>query len=202
MKSRHAWLCVLLLLLLALPAQADNSVLLGRIAALEESRQPFGDELRSYLGHPDDGVRRRAARAAGRLQDPAAVRWLAELLTDPSGDVRLEAIFALGQIPGRDSERVLLKAAQREPGPELILAALKVGGQATLDRLDNWLEDPDPAIRGEAALSAGRYVMRRLRWEPELPELPPRLTVRLRELADDPEPEVREAALYALYRLK
>lgn len=175
-----------------------------RIAALEASRQPYGSELQAYLKHPDPEVRSRALRAAGRLQDPAAVADVAALLSDDYAEVQLEAAFALGQLPGRASEKAILTALKGDLDlplrRRLIEAAVKAGHEQTLTRLDDWLEAEESEVLAEAALAAGRYVMRRQRWEPELPALPEPIVSRLRELLAHPDLEVQTAALYSLYR--
>lgn len=197
---------ILLLVLLCCLAVRAEPLIQDRIAALEASRQPYGTELQAYLKHPDPEVRARAVRAVGRLQDPAAVEDLAVLLEDEYPEVRLEAAFALGQIPGRASEKVLLGALRREIGLplrlRLIEAAVKAGDSSMLTRLDDWLESDEPAVLRTAAIGCGQYVMRRQRWEPELPALPDKMVARLRTLLDHPDPEVQEGALYALWRLE
>ncbi len=201
-----AVLAILLILLLTFQVALAEPLVQERIAALEASRQPYGSELEAYLKHPDPQVRARAVRAAGRLQDPAAVADLAALLKDDYAEVQLEAAFALGQIPGRASEKVILAALKGEIDQplrrRLIEAAVKAGDEQTLTRLDDWLELDEPELLAEAALAAGRYVMRRQRWEPDLPALPAPIVGRLRELLAHPDTAVQMSALYTLYRVE
>jgi len=65
------------------------------------------DELRSV----SPLVRRRAAEAAGQLEDEEAVPLLAELLDDPSDEVRFAAMDALALIGGEEAEAQLMAAA-------------------------------------------------------------------------------------------
>ncbi len=199
-----AVLAIFLILLMTFRLALAEPLVEERIAALEASRQPYGNELQAYLKHPDPEVRARALRAAGRLQDPAAVADVAALLSDDYAEVQLEAAFALGQLPGRASEKVILTALKGEldlPLRRLLIeAAVKAGDEQTLTRLDDWLEADESEVLAEAALAAGRYVMRRQRWEPELPALPEPIVSRLRELLEHPDLQVQTAALYALYR--
>ncbi len=194
---------LVLILLCAAMALAEPLVV-ERIAALEAARQPYGPELQAYLKHPDAEVRARAARAVGRLQDPAGVADLAPLLEDEFPEVRWEAAFALGQIPGRASEKIILAALREDIGVplrvRLIEASVKAGDEQMLRVLDDWLEADDVEVLRAAALACGQYVMRRQRWEPTLPVLPDRIVVKLRKLLDHPDPEVVEAALYSLWR--
>ncbi|GMU55216.1 MAG: peptidyl-prolyl cis-trans isomerase [Candidatus Xenobia bacterium] len=199
-------LAILLILLMTFRLALAEPLIEERIAALEASRQPYGSELQAYLKHPDPEVRARALRAAGRLQDPAAVADVAALLSDDYAEVQLEAAFALGQLPGRASEKAILAALKGELDlalrRRLIEAAAKAGDEQTLTRLDDWLESDESEVLAEAALAAGRYVMRRQRWEPELPALPEPIVGRLRELLAHPDLAVQTAALYTLYRVE
>lgn len=117
-----------LTLLLAAPAPATRIEKLGRVLALEDLRSLGGRELVGYLGDPDRSVRRRAALAAGRIGDPAALEALQGQLDDVEPEVRQMAAFALGLI----------------------------GDPAAGARLEAALEDPDARVRGRAAEALGR----------------------------------------------
>jgi HEAT repeat protein len=65
------------------------------------------DELES----PEPRMRFEAARAAGELEDRAAVPRLIELLDDADREVASAAITALGQIGGKSAQRALTRAA-------------------------------------------------------------------------------------------
>jgi cyclophilin family peptidyl-prolyl cis-trans isomerase/HEAT repeat protein len=101
---------------------------LARILALEDARSPGVGELERLLRDHDRGVRRRAALAAGRIEDPALVPALVDLLNDQEVEVRRVATFALGL----------------------------VGDHAAADRLLAALGDSDAEVRGRAAEALGR----------------------------------------------
>src|SRR5688572_31892378 len=66
---------------------------------VREDRRDAGPELRSYLEAAEPDLRARAARALGRIGDPDAVDVLAKRTSGGEDRrVRLEAVFALGQI--------------------------------------------------------------------------------------------------------
>jgi HEAT repeat protein/cyclophilin family peptidyl-prolyl cis-trans isomerase len=100
---------------------------LTRILTLEDQRA-LGPELERYLRDPDRGVRRRAALAAGRIGDPAAVPTLMDLMNDNEPEVRQMSAFALGLI----------------------------GDKTGVERLVASLKDPDAVVRGRSAESIGK----------------------------------------------
>jgi cyclophilin family peptidyl-prolyl cis-trans isomerase/HEAT repeat protein len=120
----------LLALLSSPPAHGAESRMqkLGRVLALEDGRRLGSPELDRYLRDSERSVRRRAALAAARLADPAAVPALVELLADREVEVRQMAAFALGVIGERGAA-----------GP--LAAALK---------------DPEAVVRARAAEALGR----------------------------------------------
>jgi len=117
-----------LLVLLAAPAPDSRIEKLARVMALEDRRSVGGRELIGYLGDRDRGVRRRAALAAGRIGDAAAVDALQQQLDDVEPEVRQMAAFALGLI----------------------------GDARAGERLEAALTDPDARVRGRAAEALGR----------------------------------------------
>jgi cyclophilin family peptidyl-prolyl cis-trans isomerase/HEAT repeat protein len=156
----------------------------------------------------DGAAPERALLAAARLQDPAAVEWIAARLTADAPLVRAAAAFALGQLglawepvaePRRAlaEERLLTRlAVERDASVrDAIVEALgKVGGARSLDVLVDALATAERA-RAAVALgllaknSAGKLVSPRA-----LPALLP--------LVRAPDATVRSAAAYALMRLK
>ena len=86
--------------------------------------------IRFFLNDPDEVVRAAAATGLGRLRDALAAGQVAELLTDPSWQVRRAAGFALYRLgaPGT----VMLRAALRSQDPyatdmaRLVIAAVEV----------------------------------------------------------------------------
>ena len=92
-------------------------LLLLRIVRAEDERR-WDDDLRSLFRARNANVRSRAALAAGRIGNEAAVADLTELLRhDDETDVRAMAAFAIGEIEsplGADALLATLKET-REP---------------------------------------------------------------------------------------
>jgi cyclophilin family peptidyl-prolyl cis-trans isomerase/HEAT repeat protein len=158
------------------PARIET---LARVLQIEDSRSG-ADEIERLLRDPDRGVRRRAALAAGRLEDPALGPALQGLLNDQEVEVRRVAAFALGL----------------------------VGDRTAVDRLTAALSDSDAQVRGRSAEALGRIgdaraagAIARLVVE-ALPKTISRMTVR----GDDPAGPAgswveQRLALFALGRL-
>jgi len=111
---------LLVLALLAAPAPAPSPPppsrldKMGRVLELEDRRTAGGEDLAGLLRDDDRGVRRRAALAAGRIGDPAAVPVLLELMEDAEPEVRQMTAFALGLI-GDKSAAARLTLALSDP---------------------------------------------------------------------------------------
>lgn len=121
--------CLLLLVSLAVSAQKRPQILhnptsgdpvpkllLLRIIRAEDERR-WDDDLRSLFRARNANVRSRAALAAGRIGNEAAVADLIELLRqDDETDVRAMAAFAIGEIESPSGAEALLAALEnREP---------------------------------------------------------------------------------------
>jgi len=137
-------------------------------------------------------TRRVAARAAGRLKDEGALRWLGKLLDDRAGPVRRAAFFAMGQIGG-DATFVLLRArlgsATQNDLPYVLEALGKTGDPRGVATAVRYLGHASPQVRGAAALALAR-----LRDPSALPEL-------FAALGSESEPEVRWRKMYAIWAL-
>ena len=140
--------------------------MLSKLGLLDLHRQNYAGAARKFgivLGaRPgDDDVRRRAARALGRLGPRAerATPVLVEALGDPNGHVRTEAATALGRIGSRDPEVVVaLAVATRDEGNLVRHAAAVALGrlgapESAGEALEALLEDEDGQVR-EAARRA------------------------------------------------
>ncbi len=110
-----------------------------------------------YLRHPDARVRARVARALGRLREVGGTQSVARLqglINDASPDVRIEAAWALGQLPGMTT---LLRRWEVEKEPPVRAALARAmgfrGSDDTVQALVAALDGPE---RAEAAESLGR----------------------------------------------
>jgi cyclophilin family peptidyl-prolyl cis-trans isomerase/HEAT repeat protein len=141
----------LLALLLAPPAAGAEARMqkLGRLLALEDGRVRGGAELGRYLHDADRSVRRRAALAAGRLADTAAVPALVELLADRELEVRQMAAFALGLIGDRAAAEPLVAALQDRE------ALMRARAAEALGRLGDPARAKDVAAMVLAAVPPG-----------------------------------------------
>lgn len=82
----------------------------------------------SALGAADGTVRAAAARALGRIADPAAVERLCDGAADPVSAVRIASLEALGLIGDRRGARVAA-AALSDPGTDVVRAAIDACGR-------------------------------------------------------------------------
>jgi cyclophilin family peptidyl-prolyl cis-trans isomerase/HEAT repeat protein len=178
---RRALLALTLLAAAPAPEPPTRGEKLSRVLTLEDRRSLGGGELERYLRDPDRGLRRRAALAAGRIGEPAAVATLIELMNDPEPEVRQMAAFAMGLIGDRQAMERLLASLK---DPEVIVRARAA---EALGRLGD----------ASAAPSVAQFVLERL------PAGAPLVTVRGDDpgSATDPWIELR-LALFALAQLK
>ena len=167
---------------LAGPAQSEpRAFKMARLLSLEDRRTTGEGALDRYLHDPDKGVRRRAALAAGRIGDPAAVAPLLELMNDSEAEIRQMTAFALGLLADRRA----------------------------VERLSAALKDQDATVRARAAEALGRIgdpraaadVARLV--QDALPKNAPLVTVRGDDPGNPKDPwlELR-LGLFALARLK
>lgn len=184
------------------------------VAAAEDLRVPDSPLLVEVLdgSDEDDALRARAARAMGRIQSPHYVPALAKAVERGPREVTIEALFALGQLGlarGAEIPPLAVEASLAATGSadvEVAAAALdalgKLADPAVVDRVVAFLASDVPALRAEAAAALFRYrfapVWRGAADEP--PSLPPQAVEALIRAFDDPEPEVRRAAVYAFSR--
>ena len=117
------------------------------ILKAEDSRS-FDESLAELLKHKDTAVRRRAALAAGRIGDAEAVPALARMVyTDDDPDVRLMAVFALGEIESPNaSEAVVRTAIDPKAPPDIRARALEAAGKIVAANA----EDPRMSVLKEA----------------------------------------------------
>jgi HEAT repeat protein len=150
---------------------ADSETRIYSIWALGAVRdQRAVGPLADILKDADPGVRKMAAHSLGNLGDPAAGPALQEALDDPVADVRWNAALALGLLGDPAGTQVLLTMVDRS----ILDGVLDITPTQKKDAMVN-------AIRVLAALNG-----------PGTEELLEGLA------ADDPDLEVRSAALSAL----
>ncbi|MCG3155366.1 MAG: hypothetical protein DKINENOH_01972 [bacterium] len=200
MMKKTALLLLLPFLALAFQSCRNNHKEIAEVIRLE-NRRVAARELVKFVMHPQEEVRKRAAIALGRSQDPDAVPALVELLRSGNPAVRVEAAFALGQLAQANTASVVLAFLTNEKDLEVrlhLLEALgKIASDSSISRIDSTLQqllqDDIPIMRAEAALTIGRLAHRRFSrpgWGAKLTAL----------LTDDNE-EVRWRSAYALFRL-
>src|SRR6266704_1613476 len=178
--------CRAALLVLAAPVlfrpiaaqQADDALVgeLARILAAADARAFDPALFRDALRHPDLGLRRQAALAAGRIGDTAAVNGLIEALGDSSQEVRsvpsgnqgppqTEAATALAKIGGEAGGRALEDLLEPGPTPGVatspvqsaaLLEAWRLGARAPVPALIGYTQDPDAVARWHALYSLAR----------------------------------------------
>ncbi len=190
----------ILLFVIALTSCRNNHKEIAAIIRLENRRAP-AKELAKFAIHPKDDIKKRAAIALGRSQDPDAAPTLVDMLRSGSPAVRVEAAFALGQLAQPNTAGVLLKFLSDEKDLEvrlhLIEALGKVASDSSLNEIDSVLvalmSDDIPIIRAEAALAVGRLAHRRFSR--------PSWSAILTDLLQDDNEEVRWRSAYALFRL-
>jgi cyclophilin family peptidyl-prolyl cis-trans isomerase len=137
------------------PSRLDK---MARILAFEDRRTLGGEDLAALLRDDDRGVRRRAALAAGRIGDAAAVPVLLELMEDTEPEVRQMTAFALGLIGDRSAAARLMlaladpvgvvrarsaEALGRIGGPGVAAAVARMAAAATPEK------DPVLTVRGD-----------------------------------------------------
>lgn len=71
------------------------------------ANEKWGDRLIDELSRDDPQMRYEAARACGTLRVAGAVPQLSRMVADPDLEVKLAAVWALGQIGGQEAQRVL-----------------------------------------------------------------------------------------------
>ena len=171
------------------------------------------------MAHPDGRVRLLGARAIGVLAPPNAVTLLSSHVSAPEApEVRVAAIFALGLLHRPEALAPLETVLANDPDPLLRRhAAVALGritppplgaptgtgsvappatgeggiSAAVVPLLLGGLDDPDPRVRGAAALAVWHHG-----------ESAAVAIDRLVALLDDTDPEVRWRAAYALMRIE
>src|SRR5688572_27821024 len=107
------------------------------VAELEDRRIVTPDRWEGPLARDAEAVRKRAARAVGRMRNPTLAPVLRRALhVEPEDDVKVEQLFALGQLADPESLDALLKelASQGSSGPPVRAAAAEAIGKLAIPR--------------------------------------------------------------------
>ncbi|MGH7742860.1 MAG: HEAT repeat domain-containing protein, partial [Candidatus Eiseniibacteriota bacterium] len=169
------------------------------IAIAEDQRRASDQAIQQALASRDPVLRARAVLALGRIQDSTSVTPLIAACRDSDGEVRREAVFALGQVaiahPGSAvlaPVRAALDQMLNLGDPvvlDLTVEALgKLGDPGATPRLVSLLSDPSAQLRGEAAVALWRLA-------------DSTAVGALLEHLEDPDPSVRWRVLYALEKV-
>ena len=156
---------------------------LMQIIRVEDERR-WDDSLEKLLADSDANVRKRAALAAGRIGNHAAVPALAEmLLTDRDNDVRQMAAFALGEIEAPEGAYALtqvLKKLGEENGNVRARAVEALGKIVAAMASAPASTDPGTKAPAEDLLTTLRAAIAdALKFENERRSRPDRLTILL-----------------------
>ncbi len=96
-------------------------------------------------------MRRLVVKAAGRLDDPAAIKMIETGLDDSSVKVRMEACRSLGMKSGDDAARLLVATVGTDTSEDVKHSAMAALGkhksQIAIDSLSLALQDRNPATR-------------------------------------------------------
>jgi HEAT repeat protein/beta-lactamase regulating signal transducer with metallopeptidase domain len=145
------------------------------------------EPLVALLRDRDSHVREMAVLALGQLGDQRAVGGLETLAGDPDPGVRSVLAEALPRIGGERAADVLAHMVRTDPDVHTRIMAThslsNVEGRSRVPTLEAALADPEAAVRSKAAMSLGA------------PESVPAL---LAALAEEHDPDVRDALLHAL----
>jgi len=135
--------------------RTDNKL---AVIAIQEDMRTLGDgEVAAYTQDPNPEVRLRAVRALGRMNIPETPPFVIALLRDSIEEIRAEAAFALGQMRDEDGMIAmsigLTKESSGHVRATMIEALGKIRNQVSVATVRNYMNDPDPEIRGSVALA-------------------------------------------------
>jgi cyclophilin family peptidyl-prolyl cis-trans isomerase/HEAT repeat protein len=167
------------------------------ILQLQDQRSLGDGKLVSYLRDSDARLRYRAAIALANIQNPATIEALTISMKDHSTKVREAAAFALGQIGSQQADEALISAVSNEEDAMVLSRILEAIGKSSSSRsLDSVLNldamKPRLFPVEDIALCIARFAIRQIKTE--------RSIGKCFDLTENKSPEVRSAALFALWR--
>jgi DNA-binding transcriptional MerR regulator len=173
----------------ALVSESDPGVQEVLIWALAQ-RPEVRAEAVARLDDPDPQLRAAFVRLLAKLGDPAAVPALVAKLSDPEPRVAAGATQALGQLGDASAAPALIELLGTDTVPVSDLVDAIAGfGASALDALAPAFHSPFPVARAAAAEIAGRIGGA---------DAAARCTPELTSMVDDPDQDVRLAAVLAL----
>jgi cyclophilin family peptidyl-prolyl cis-trans isomerase/HEAT repeat protein len=119
------------------------------ILKAEDARR-YDETLEALIAHKDAAIRARAALAAGRIGDDAAIPTLSQLLEkDPSVSVREKAAFAIGEIESIKGADIILRMLDPVTPYAVRARAVEAAGKIAAANA----KDPKAAELGKAILA-------------------------------------------------
>jgi len=167
------------------------------ILQLQDQRSLGDGRLVFYLRDGNERLRYRAAIALANIQDPVTIEALTISMKDPSNKVRAAAAFALGQIGSKQADEALLSIVAKEKDAMVLSRILEAIGKSSSSRsLDSVLRldamKPRLFPVKDMALCIARFAIRQIKTE--------RSIWKCFDLIQHTSPDVRSAALFALWR--
>ncbi|MEO8042075.1 MAG: peptidylprolyl isomerase [Acidobacteriota bacterium] len=174
------------------------------ILKAEDSRR-YDKTLEDFLKSPNGDVRTRAALAAGRIGNQAAIATLSDLLAkDPSTKAREMAAFALGEIESVNGADAILRilSAANVPGPVRARAVEAAGKIVAANAKDPKSIDLGKAVVSTLNASQNDAVTHRLALTAVLRSRPAEADDGVRKFLAHTDPAIVSDALNTLARLR
>ncbi|GAB4377610.1 MAG: hypothetical protein Kow0042_25610 [Calditrichia bacterium] len=196
---RYPGFLLFLLSLILISCEKPHQEIFQEMKELEYQRKIDSRKFIKWLNSDDTEIRLKAVEVLGRIQDKAAIPWLANRLNDPNATVRHAAAFALGQTFSPEAEEEVfdgIRFSSDERIKTTLLEALgKVGtSEKAKILIRDYIESSNHNFQKATAVAAGVMAYRGY---PSYQALEG-LGIILQASSDE---EVRWRCAYALYRL-